>query len=372
LPVYLDHNATAPLSGHVKVAMTDWLSNSRGNPSSVHALGRQARAGIEQSRRQVAGTLEVDAREITFTSGATEAIDLGLSAFLQRDDHVVCSPVEHPAVYGALDAIGARVSIIPCDNMGRLNPKAFLDAVEPATKLAVVMAAQNELGNCYPIREIVQCLAPLPVFCDAVQAYGRMTVNVLQLGVAGVVISAHKIGGPTGTGALWLDGGYSVRPRIHGGPQERGRRAGTENVLGIIGLGAAVGALGQRQQDQVRQAALREELVAGLMDAMEKVIIHGDPEKHLANTLSFRIEGVDGDLVLQALDLAGVHISSGSACSSGGLEPSPTLLALGLSREQARGGLRVSIGPETSRDDVDIFLRTLYENVRRIRSTKTE
>ncbi len=369
MAIYLDYNATAPMSRPVSEALRSLLMENHGNPSSVHQAGRKARARIESVRRQLAKELGGQANEITFTSGATEATTLLLSSLVEPGDHVVCSAFEHPAIHGALTALGANITYVRGDIQGRLNPADFQVAVGDDTVLVVAMMAQNEIGNIFPIKEIVQAVKPVPVFCDAVQALGRIQFDVDSLGVKAVSVSGHKIGGPTGVGALWLKSGTTVKPMIHGGPQERGRRAGTENVLGIVGFGAALEQLEARRSDRARQLALKESLISGLRKAIGGVHIHGDPEKCLANTLSFRIEGVSGELLLQALDLAGFQISSGSACSSGGLEPSETLLALGLTREQARAGLRVSLGMETTKNDVDDFLTTLPGLVARIRDS---
>jgi len=372
LAIYLDHNATAPLDAAVKVQMSKWTDGPRGNPSSVHGSGRRARAQVEKARRAVARSIGVDAAEITFTSGATEALHLGLRSFLKEGDHVVASAVEHPAVYGALALLGAEVTRVPCDDQGRYHTEDFLERIRPNTKLVVLMAAQNEIGNVYAVEEYAKAVAPVPLFCDAVQQYGRRSINVPHMGVQGLVVSAHKVGGPSGVGALWLPRTIGTNPLIGGGPQERGRRAGTENTLGIIGMGAAAERIEARCAEQPRLRALQEILADGLNSSIEGVIFHGDGENRLANTLNFRIEGVPGDLVLQALDLEGIEISSGSACSSGGLEPSSVLRALGLSALQARGGLRVSMGPETIQDDVEALLVVLPRIVTLIRSTGAE
>ncbi|MEE2755773.1 MAG: cysteine desulfurase family protein [Myxococcota bacterium] len=369
MAVYLDHNASAPMSREVAEELRALLLEMHGNPSSVHQSGRKARARIEGVRRRLAKELGGQPNEITFTSGATEATTLVLSSLVEPGDHVVCSAFENPAIHGALAALNARVTYIRGDAMGRLNPADFQAAVDETTALVIVMMAQNEIGNIFPVKDIVTSVKPVPVFCDAVQALGRIEFDVEELGIKAASVSAHKIGGPTGVGALWLKAGTELKPTIHGGPQERGRRAGTENVVGIAGFGTALKHLAARRADSKRQLGLKKTLIAGLLKTIDGVHVHGDLEKCLANTLSFRIEGVSGELLLQALDLAGFQISSGSACSSGGLEPSETLLALGLTQEQARSGLRVSLGMETTNNDIDEFLSTLPGLIARIRAS---
>ena len=321
-----------------------------------------------RTRHTLAGELGCEAREITFTSGATEAIDLALKNLVGQGADVVVSAVEHPAVMATLDALGANIVSVPCDAAGRLSADAFAAACDERTSAVIVMLAQNEIGNIYPVREIVDAVAPIPVFCDVVQAFGRMPVKVDDLGVKGVCLSGHKFGAPAGIGALWLSGDLDFKPVIHGGPQERGRRAGTENMMGIVGFAQALDELALRRQDGARQRRLIGLLIDAINALVEPIVIHGDRTNCLANTLNFRIEGVPGELLLQALDLADVHVSSGSACSSGGLEPSATLLALGLTAVQARSGIRVSIGPETSVEDIETFCEKLGPIVKRIRA----
>ncbi|MGC6417759.1 MAG: cysteine desulfurase family protein [Bradymonadia bacterium] len=368
MTVYLDHNATSPVSRDVLLAIEQYGASGWGNPSSVHRRGRSARAVVERTRHALARELGCEARELTFTSGATEAIDLALKNMVPRDRRVVVSAVEHPAVIASLEALSAEVIRVPCDESGRLSADAFGAACDEQTAAVVVMLAQNEIGNIYPIREIVDAVAPIPVFCDIVQAFGRMPVKVDELGVKGVCLSGHKFGAPSGIGALWLSGELDFRPVIHGGPQERGRRAGTENMMGIVGFSQALEELAIRRKDGGRQRKLIDLLIDGIHSSVGPIVIHGDRTNCLANTLNFRIEGVPGELLLQALDLADVHVSSGSACSSGGLEPSATLLALGLTATQARSGIRVSIGPETSVEDIKTFCEKLGPIVMRIRA----
>lgn len=350
MSAYLDHNASAPLHPTAAAAMRAWLDGTPGNPSSVHRLGRRLRAAVETARRQVASALNVVPGELIFTSGATEALHLGIAGFVPPGGAVVTSAVEHPAVYGACAAIGAQVTRVPVDDQGRLDLDALGAAVTPQTDLVVLIGAQNELGTRLPIAAAAARVG-VPLLCDAVQLAGRVPLVPVDLGCAAAVISSHKIGGPHGSGALWVAPGHGLRPYLAGGPQERGRRAGTENVPGIVGFGAAATILPERLAQMPRLAALRDAFEAQI-SRIDGAVIHGQAADRLPNTSAFRFEGVDGDLLLAALDLEGYCLSSGSACSAGAVEPSPTLRALGLSPTQARGGLRLSLGPSTTAAEV--------------------
>ena len=261
---------------------------SRGwQSSSVIAQGVCPR-GVRSARRAVAASIGARASEIIFTSGATEAIHLAIGSFVRAGDHVVCSAVEHPAVYGALEVVGAEVQIVPVDGRGCLKPTDFAAAVRDETRLVVVMGAQNEIGNLYPVSAISDAVSPVPVFCDAVQLYGKVAVDVTQFRCQAMALSGHKIGAPTGIGALWLKNGLS-RLSLRGGPRERGRRAGTENVLGIVGLGAA--AKSSRTKSVIwAHRHSRDQMQQELNSRVPGLVIHGDHENRLANTLSFRIE----------------------------------------------------------------------------------
>ncbi len=348
MSIYLDHNATAvPLPAAADAAAA-WLRRPA-NPSSVHGAGRAARAAVERARRQVAAAIGGRPSGVVFTSGATEALHLALGR-VPRGAHVVASAVEHPAVFGACAARGVELTRVPVDGSGCIDVAAVAAAVRPDTGLVAVMAAQNELGNVYPIAEIARAVAPVPLLCDAVQAVGKIAIDVTTLGAAMVALSGHKIGAPSGVGALYIAPGEPVEPNIIGGAQERGRRGGTENVPGIIGLGVAAEHVEQRLRAMAGVAERRQRLreaLAGLPEWVE----HG--RSALPNTLAGRVDGIDGDILLAAMDREGVHLSSGAACAAGGIEPSPVLLALGLAPAAARGGLRFSLGPETTDEDIE-------------------
>lgn len=358
--IYFDHNATTPTDPAALEAMAAWHRDGLANPSSVHRAGRMARAAIETARRDVASALGVDWRGITFTSGATEALHLAIAGLAGPGDAVLRSALEHPAVGGAIALSGADVVVVPAEPSGQLDLGAIRRLSTAKTAAVVTMAAQNELGLVYPIEAVVEAAAATPVVVDAAQLWGRLPLAEDAFGADVLIVSGHKIGGPPGTGVLWTRQGTRLRQVIGGGAQERGRRGGTENGPGIVGLAAAARLVPSRLAQMPRVRALRD-LIERRLGRIEGFVLHGGGPR-LPNTLAFRIEGVEGDLLLAALDLEGVCISSGSACSAGAVEPSPVLRALGLSSAAARGGLRVSLGPENSAQEAERFC-TLFEQV---------
>ncbi len=375
--VYLDENATATPDPEVMKAVFEWQSTWPANASSVHSLGRRARGAIEQSRRQVAQALGVNSRHLTFTSGATEALHTLIAGLLKPKDHVIVSAVEHPAVWGALSKLDVEIEIIAVNEQGQVDPQDFRKAKKSNTCLAIMMAAQNEIGTIYPIKEIATALGNTPLLVDAVQAFGKLSLKLEETGASYAVISGHKVGAPQGVGAIWSKGGQSFSPLLKGGAQERGRRAGTENVSAIVGLGFAASRMEQRLKKQIDLVQLREKFRQNIQDlfpnefsivgdfstetSWEETILNPSWLRHgqLPNTLSLLALQGEGDLLLQQLDLAGFCLSAGSACSSGALEPSPVLQALGLSAKQASRGLRLSMGIQTSDEDLRALIRQL-------------
>jgi len=299
-------------------------------------------------------------RELVFTSGATEALHLAVCGMVPRGGHVVASAVEHPAVFGALEVAGAQVTRVPVDAQARVRVADFVSALQPETALVCLMAAQNETGNLYPVSEVARAVAPTPLLCDAVQVFGKVPVDVSALGARLVCVSSHKAGGPQGAGALWVRGGTTLAPFLAGGPQERGRRAGTENVAALVGFGVAADGVSERL---LAAPAIRRRRDA-ILAAFPEMVVHGVPE--LPNTLAFRIPGAEGDMLLAALDLEDICLSSGSACSAGTVETSPVLLAMGLGPGAAREGLRISLGPETTDAEIDALTTTLRRVVGRL------
>jgi cysteine desulfurase len=370
MPVYFDHNASAPMDRAVREGLARHLAAPPGNPSSVHGHGRAARAELERARRVVAARLGVKTTELVFTSGATEALHLAIRGLVPQGGHVVSTTLEHAAVDGALAVAGAEVDRVEPDPRGRLSPKAFVDRLRVDTRLVVCIGAQNEIGSLTPVAEVACLVGSVPVLCDATQMWGRVPLNPYALGVSLVTLSGHKIGAPAGIGLLWVRPGTCLAPTQKGGVQERERRAGTENLLGAVGLGLAAEQIEVRLAEMPRIRALRDRLRAGLEALEPSLVVHGEPTSGLPNTLSFRVPDLEGDAVLAAFDLAGFSLSSGSACASGALEPSPVLLALGLSARDARRGLRISLGPENTADEVQRFLAAWPGVAARIRDAE--
>lgn len=374
--VYLDHNASAAPYRPAREAAARWLLEGLGNPSSQHTPGRAANAAIEGARRRIAQLFGLRPASLTFTSGATEALHLALAGSLRPGETLLSDPLEHPAVAGAARAAGAQLRLVRPDALGRLDPAAFsaLAAQDPAPKLVAVALAQSELGNLHAVEAIARAVAPLPVVCDAVQAWGKVPLDVpalFEAGVVAVVLSGHKIGAPPGVGLLLSRPGFAPRAWIDGGAQERGRRAGTENLPGIVGLAVAAEAVPARLAQMDRVRALRDDLERHLTATLgPRYVRHGDPAHRLPNTSHGRIEGLTSETLLAAFDLEGVAISAGTACSSGGLEPSATLLALGLSPQQARQGLRISLGPESSEADLQHFQVALARILARVEAAE--
>ncbi|MGB0647519.1 MAG: cysteine desulfurase family protein [Bradymonadia bacterium] len=367
---YFDYNATAPPIDEVVLRCAEVLSQGASNASSVHADGRRAKAMLEEARRQVAETVKVPARELRFTSGATESIHDFMEGFLNEGDHVVVSPLEHPAVYGALERAKVHITRCEVNREGVVNVDSIVSALKPTTKLVVMMLAQNELGNIYPIREIVDAVSPIPVFMDAVQGFGKVEINLPELGVKGASFSGHKIGGISGCGALWHDPSLVLSSRTLGGPQESGGRGGTENLLGIVAMGVAASQVSTRIEYAQRHQVHRSLLESKLLTLPQSEIL-GDVAHRLANTTLFRVSGVPGDLIVQWMDMEGFSISTGAACSSGSVEPSPTLLSMGLSHVEAGECVRISMGPETRRDDVELLAERLVNRIHEFTSKRS-
>jgi cysteine desulfurase len=380
--IYLDHAATTPLDPRVLEAMLPYLAQHWGNPSSVYLEAQEARKGLEWARRTVAQALGCRPQEVIFTSGASEANNLALrgvaQAMRERGDHIVVSAVEHHAVLHPAERLekeGFRVTYLPVDGQGFVDLAALEEAVGPQTVLVSIMYVNNEVGTIEPVAEAVRLVKernPRAVFhTDAVQAVGALDLDVDRLGVDLLTIGAHKFYGPKGVGALYVRSRTPLLPQQLGGSQERNRRAGTENVAGIVGLAKALElALAEREQRSAHCRALRDRLLQELPRRIPGVHITGpkDPERRAPHIASFCIEGVEGEAVLMALDLEGVAASSGSACTSGSLEPSHVLKAMGVPDELARGSLRLSVGKDNTAQDIEYVLAVLPGIVERLRA----
>jgi len=375
--VYLDHAATTPVDPEVAEAMARVHRDVHGNASSIHAEGRAARAIVDEARERVAAVIGAEPSEIIFTGGGTEADNLALRGVLKAHrgerDGLVTSAIEHHAVLDTapdLEREGVRVAVVGVDATGRVDPRAVAGAIDGRTALVSVMAASNEIGALQPIREIgAICRERGVVFhSDAVQAVGAVPFDVRELPVDLVSLNAHKLHGPKGVGALYVRRGTRLATVQTGGGQEKGRRAGTENVAGIAALGLVMRLAGERRErESVRQAALRDRIIDGVLARVPDASLTGHRTERLPNNASFVFRGADGPSLVMALDLEGFAVSSGSACTSGDTAPSHVLLALGLDAETAKGSLRVTVGRATTSGDVAAFLAALPPIVARIR-----
>jgi cysteine desulfurase len=333
--IYLDHAATTPLHPEARRAMEPLLAGAYGNPSSLHAAGQEARRALDEARDRIAAALGVRADEMTFTSGGTEADNLALTGvFLAeraRRPHLVTVATEHHAVLDTcrfLETLGAEITILPVDGDGRVDPDEVRRALGTRTALVSVMHANNEIGTVAPLAEIaaITRAAGVPLHTDAVQTAGTFPLDVGGLGVDLLSLSAHKFYGPKGIGALVVRRGVGLKPLLYGGSQERGRRAGTQNVAGIVGMARALDvALADREREAARQAALRDRLIGGVLASVPGAMLNGHPTRRLPNNVNLAFTGVDAEMLLVNLDLAGICASAGSACTAGSLEPSHVL-----------------------------------------------
>ncbi len=373
--LYFDHNATTPVRPEVCAVVQRTLEEAFGNPSSLHTPGQVARALVEEARAQVAAGLGCAPEEVFFTSGGTEADNWALlgCAALARPGRIVCSAIEHHAVLHTarhLETRGFEVCVVPPDPRGWVDPGAVAAALNDDTVLVSVMHANNETGVLQPVAQIGRLARDrgIPFHVDAVQSFGKVPVKVDEMQADLVAVSAHKLNGPKGVGALFVRRGVDLGAWTHGGGHEGGRRAGTENAPGIAGFGRAVQlALAEQSQDAARLAALRDHLQAGLLASVEGVSINGAGAARLPNTLNVCIAGVQAEALLLGLDLEGVAVSSGSACSSGGAEPSHVLLAMGVDRRLAGGSLRFSLGWGNTLHQVERLIEMMPALVGRLR-----
>ena len=381
--VYLDHAGTTPLDSKVLEAMVPYFTQHFGNPSSLHSVGQEARYALDEARERVAGVLNCRPREIVFTAGGTESDNAAIhgvaTALHETGNHIVTSSVEHHAVLHAcqyLESQGFEVTYLSVDADGMVQPEAVYNAINERTTLVSIMYGNNEIGTINPISEIAKSvnkraeeLSRTIVFhTDAVQAAGYLSLDVAELGVDLLSLSGHKFHGPKGTGVLYMKRGSPYLPLIHGGGQERDRRSGTENIPGIIGLSLALEAADTvREETSQRCAALRDRIIDSVLQQIPGSRLNGHATQRLPNNANFSFTGVEGEPILLGLDMAGIAASSGSACSSGSLEPSHVLLALGQSAEIARGSLRLTLGRDNTEDEVEYLLGVLVDLVQRLR-----
>ena len=376
--VYFDNNATTPLAPEVFEAMRPYMLEDYGNASSIHWFGQRAKAGVEKAREQVARLLNARSSEVVFTSGGTESDNTAIIGIVEASraehKHVVTTAIEHPAVLSTaklLERRGVSVSYVRVGRSGVVDPTDVASALRPETVLISLMHANNELGTIQPVEAIGQLARERDIYfhSDAVQSVGKIPVDVEKLGVDLLALSAHKLNGPKGVGALYIRKGTILRPLLHGGHHERDRRPGTENVAGIVGLGAAADiARTHLSEEAARVAALRDRLESGILSSVPLVSGNGDRAHRVPGTANLTFEFTEGEGFVIAMDLRGIACSTGSACSSGSLEPSHVLSAIGLKPEQARASIRFSLGQFNTDEDVDTALRILPAVVEQLRA----
>jgi cysteine desulfurase len=376
--IYLDHAATTPTRPEVVKAMLAYFADAFGNPSSIYSYGQEAKGAIEEARTKVAELIGARTEEIIFTSGGTEADNYALkgAAFANehKGNHIITTPIEHHAVLEVckfLEKRGFQITCLPVDEYGMVDPDDVRKAITSKTILVSVMHANNEVGTIEPVEDIGQFVREAGVYfhSDAVQTVGHIRVNVDELKVDLLSISGHKFYGPKGVGALYVRKGTKLVPLMHGGEHEKRRRAGTENVPGIVGLGKAAELAGQEiGKEAERLARLRDKLIKGLAEKIDRVRLNGHRTRRLPNNVNVSLDFVEGESMLLNLDLEGICASTGSACSSASLEPSHVLMALGLSPEQAHGSLRFTFGRENTEADVERVLEVLPGIVAKLRA----
>ncbi len=376
---YFDHNATTPVDPRVRESMLPWIGDQFGNPSSIHAFGQAAREAVERAREQVATLLDASPAEIVFTATGTEAnnaVIRGCSRIGCTSGHLVVSAMDHPSVAAVatdLESSGFDISWIAPDANGRIDPDRLAAAIKPDTSLVCLALANNIIGTIQPVEKVARFCrkAGVPILCDAVQAIGKIPVSVRDLDVDFLSLGAHKFYGPLGAAALWIRKGVELNPYLLGGSQERHRRAGTVNVPAIVGMGEAAELVqAELEARRAHLLSLRDRLETGLREIGD-IVIHGEAVERLPNTTHAALKDIDAQSLLIRLDLAGFAVSAGSACSSGTVEPSPALLAMGVTPQEALSSLRISLGSGNTEDEVDRFLVVLAREVAALRQLGT-
>jgi cysteine desulfurase len=372
--VYLDNNATTPVLPEVFEAMGPYFGEHFGNASSIHHHGQETRAAVERARESVAAFVGCRASEIVFTSGGTEGDNLAIFGLTRAGDHVLTSTIEHHAVLNAckhLESGGCEITYLRVDGRGQVDPDEVRRALRPNTKLITIMMANNETGVLQPVVEIGKIAAEADVYfhTDAVQAAGKVAIDVKQIECDLLSISGHKMHAPQGVGALYVRKGTVLQPMLYGGRHERSRRAGTENVPGIVALGKAAEVAREALQrgDAAGMATMRDRIEQTILQAVEATGVNGEGAPRVPNTTSIYFEYIDGEALVIALDLKGLAVSTGAACSSGAIEPSHVLIAMGMRPERARASIRFSLGKQNATDDVDFALGLVPRTVARLR-----
>ena len=372
--IYLDNNASSPALPEVVEAMRPYFGDRFGNASSIHHHGQETRAAVERARDSVASLLGCRIQEIVFTSGGTEGDNLAISGLTGEGDHVITSSIEHHAVLHAcrhLEEMGCEVTWLPVDSRSLVDPDDVRRALRPNTKLISIMTANNETGVLQPVEDIGKIAAEADVYfhTDAVQAAGKVPINVKNIGCDALSISGHKMHAPQGVGALYVRRGTHLQPLFYGGRHERSRRAGTENVPGIVALGKAaeLAMQGFERGDDKKMSALRDRLQQGILAQVEEAAVNGEGAPRVPNTSNIYFDHTEGEAMVISLDLKGLAVSTGAACSSGAIEPSHVLTAMGLRADRARASIRFSLGKQNIDEDIDFALALVPEAVARLR-----
>jgi cysteine desulfurase len=372
--IYLDNNATTPVLPEVFEAMRPYFREHFGNASSIHHHGQETRAAVERARDSVAALLGCRESEVVFTSGGTEGDNLAIAGLTGPGDHIVTSGIEHHAVLHAckhLEEAGCKVTYVPVDGRGVVDPGDVRRALRPNTRLISIMMANNETGVLQPVAEIGKIADEADVYfhTDAVQAAGKMPIDVKGIGCDLLSISGHKMHAPQGVGALYVRKGTRLQPLFYGGRHERSRRGGTENVPGIVALGnaAELAMHGFERGDDRKTSAMRDRLQRGILAQVEDAGVNGNGAARVPNTTSIYFDHIDGEAMVISLDLKGLAVSTGAACSSGAIEPSHVLMAMGLEADRARSSIRFSLGKQNTEADIDIALALVPETVARLR-----
>jgi cysteine desulfurase len=372
--IYLDNNASTPVLPEVLEAMRPYFGESFGNASSIHHHGQETRAAVERARDSVASLLGCRSAEVVFTSGGTEGDNLAIAGLTSAGDHIISSSIEHHAVLHAskhLEETGCEVAYVPVDGRGLIDPDDVRRAMRRNTTLISIMMANNETGVLQPVEEIGKIATEADVYfhTDAVQVAGKVPIDVKRIGCDALSISGHKMHGPQGVGALYVRRGTRLQPLFYGGRHERSRRAGTENVPGIVALGKAaeVAMQGFERGDDKKMAELRDRMQRGILAQVEEAGVNGEGAPRVPNTTSIYFDHIEGEAMVISLDLRGLAVSTGAACSSGAIEPSHVLMAMGLRADRARASIRFSLGKQNTDEEIDIALALVPETVARLR-----
>ena len=375
--IYFDHAATTAMHPQVVEAMLPYFTENFGNPSSIYEIARKNKQALDESRDKIAKLLGADPKEIYFTSGGTESDNWAIKgiaeAYKNKGNHIITSAIEHHAVLHTceyLESQGYEVTYLPVNEYGQVDPQDVLKAIKDTTILITIMYANNEIGTIQPIEEIGKIAREKGIVfhTDAVQAVGHIPIDVKKANVDLLSLSGHKFHGPKGVGVLYIRKGVKIKPLLHGGAQERGRRGGTENVAGIVGLAKALElALENVEENNKKMTELRDYIIKEVTSRIDHVKLNGHPTDRLPNNINFTFDFIEVESLLLLLDMKGIYASSGSACTSGSLDPSHVLLAIGLPHEKAHGSLRITLGDENTKEEADYFLEVLPSIVQRLR-----